>query len=330
MAKRDCYEVLGISKSADEKEIKRAYRKLAKQYHPDTNAGDSRAEQKFKEITEAYTILSDPEKRKLYDQFGFAAFDGSMGGGFNEGRSGQGHYYNPFGGNSQGQYREYHFEGGDIDDIFEEFFGGGFGGGFKDHFSGASGGRASQKPGRDLNAEIQIGFDEAVFGCDKIIQVQDGSGVQSLRVHIPAGIDEGMSVRLKGKGNPGMRGGAPGDLFLKVHILDKPGYERRGMDIYTTASIPFTTAVFGGEAEVSTLYGRVICKIPKGTQSGSKIRLKNKGIVSMKDASVHGDAYVTIQIQVPTSLTEAERQKLMEYDQLTKRRSSGNNGSHAA
>uniref|UniRef100_UPI003734D867 DnaJ C-terminal domain-containing protein n=1 Tax=Frisingicoccus sp. TaxID=1918627 RepID=UPI003734D867 len=149
-------------------------------------------------------------------------------------------------------------------------------------------------------------------------------------VHIPAGIDEGMSVRLKGKGNPGMRGGAPGDLFLKVHILDKPGYERRGMDIYTTASIPFTTAVFGGEAEVSTLYGRVICRIPKGTQSGSKIRLKNKGIVSMKDASVHGDAYVTIQIQVPTSLTEAERQKLMEYDQLTKRRSSGNNGSHAA
>ena len=325
MARRDYYDVLGISKNADEKEIKRAYRALAKKYHPDTNAGNAQSEQLFKEITEAYTILSDPEKRKLYDQFGFAAFDGSMGGDGHYESSNHGGYYNPFGNQQNGTYREYHFEGGNMDDIFEEFFGGGFG----QHFRGDFGNDQRQRRGNDLNAEIDISFEEAVFGCDKMIHLQDTS-VKSYRVHIPAGIDEGMSVRLRGKGQPGYNGREAGDLLLKVHILEKPGYERKGMDIYTTAAIPFTTAVFGGEAELPTLYGKVICKIPKGTQSGSKIRLRNKGVVSMKDASVKGDEYVTIQIQVPTYLSREEEQKLREYERLTNRAKTGSHTSHVA
>ena len=150
------------------------------------------------------------------------------------------------------------------------------------------------------------------------IQAADGTGVQSLSVHIPAGIDDGKSVRLRGKGHPGFGGGENGDLLLKVHITPRAGYERKGMDVYTTADIPFTTAVFGGEASFPTLYGNVVCKVPAGTQSGKKIRLRGKGIVSMKDPKVHGDQYVTIQIQVPTTLTAEQRQKLHEFENAMK------------
>ena len=206
-AKRDYYEVLGVKKDADENTIKKAYRKLAKKYHPDSNAGDAGAEQKFKEVTEAYNVLSDKEKRKLYDQFGHAAFDGSAPeGGYTGAGNGAG-----FGG-----YQEYHFEGG--------------------------------------------------------------------------------------------------DLLLRVTVGEKPGFERKGSDVYTTVQIPFTTAVFGGEAVVPTLYGNVVCKIREGTQSGSKIRLRGKGIVSMKDTSVHGDQYVVVQIAVPTRLSEEAKRKLKEYE----------------
>lgn len=328
--KRDYYEVLGIGKQADEKEIKKAYRKLAKKYHPDTNPGDKTAEQKFKEVTEAYNVLSDPEKKKLYDQFGFAAFDETGGartsgtgaggsgfyGGFGQGGFGQGGFGTGSYRSGDGTYHEFHFDGnGNMDDMFGDIFGNMFRGGGK-----GFGGSASWK-GEDLHADITVGFDEAAFGCDKTIRIQpaDGrGGVQSLSVHIPAGIDEGQSVRLRGKGHPGAGGGENGDLMLKVHIAPKAGYERRGMDVYTTADIPFTTAVFGGEVSFQTLYGNVMCKVPAGTQSGKKIRLRGKGIVSMKDSRVHGDQYVTIQIQVPTQLTPEERQKLKEYEALTK------------
>ena len=156
---------------------------------------------------------------------------------------------------------------------------------------------------------MTVGFDEAAFGCDKVIRLQDPSGrtggVQSLQVHIPAGIDTGKSIRLKGKGMPGANGGEAGDLFLKVTVAPKPGYERKGTDVYTTVSIPYTTAVFGGEAVVGTLYGNVVCKIREGTQSGTKIRLRGKGIVSMKNPSVRGDQYVTVQISVPQNLNRS-------------------------
>lgn len=341
MAKRDYYDVLGVSRSASASEIKKAYRKLAKKYHPDTNAGNKEAEQKFKEVTEAYNVLSDEEKKKMYDQFGHAAFDGSMPNGA-QGRSGN--YGSGFGGSysgtyqdANGGYHEYHFNGSNMDDIFGDMFGnifhgsgnsdgfGGFRSGNAGGFGGFAGGRNkgfggqyyqnTPQKGSDIHADVTVGFDEAAFGCDKVITLQnpsDGSG-QSLKVHIPAGIDTGKSVRLRGKGHPGFQGGEAGDLFLKVTVANKPGYERKGADVYTTVQIPYTTAVFGGEARVHTLYGDVMCKIKEGTQSGSKIRLKGKGIVSMKNASVHGDQYVTVEIQVPKYLNPEAKEKLKEY-----------------
>lgn len=317
-AKRDYYEVLGVERTADDSTIKKAYRKLAKKYHPDSNAGNVQAEEKFKEVTEAYDILSDPEKRKLYDQFGHAAFDGSEPGGGSAG-SGSWHYEGP-----NGSYQEYHFDGGDMDDILRNFFGGGFhGGSFRsggfhggDFHSGGFRSHAFRQDGSDLHAEISVSFDEAVFGCDKVISLAGADGKEmSLKVHIPAGIDSGKSIRLQGKGMPGSGGGKPGDLLLKVQAGSRVGYERQGMDIYTTVSIPFTTAVLGGEAVVETLYGKVVCRIAAGTQSGTKIRLKGKGVVSMKNSGMYGDQYVTVQIQVPRNLNETAKKKLQEFEQ---------------
>lgn len=364
--KRDYYDVLGVSRSADDNTIKKAYRKLAKKYHPDTNGGDPKAEQKFKEVTEAYNVLSDKEKRKLYDQFGHAAFDGSAPGAGAQGGA-NGDPFSGFGGfgrgadGSNGSYQEYHFSGDDMDDILKNMFGGGAGsfrqgrtsnggtyysyssngnaggrsshGGFGNGFSGFGrsgdgsgfgygngfgdgfgGGNAYQSRGEDLHANVSITFDEAAFGCDKRITLTDGHGEnKTLQVHIPAGIDTGKSVRLRGKGQPGIGGGSAGDLLLEVTVGSRPGYERKGSDVYTTVNIPYTTAVFGGEAAVETLYGTVVCKIREGTQSGTKIRLKGKGIVSMRDPKVHGDQYVTVQIQVPTGLNEDAKQKLREF-----------------
>lgn len=328
MAEKDYYDVLGISRSADEKEIKRAYRKLAKKYHPDTNPGDKQAEQKFKEVTEAYNILSDPEKKKLYDQYGFSAFE--EGGGGNSG--GFDDFFNSSGGFGNGStyHQEFHFNGEHMGDVFDDLFGSFFHGGMDSGYRSGDGftGSRSDRKGSDAHADIHISFDEAVFGCDKVLQVQNKNGTtSSLKVHIPAGIDEGQSIRLKGKGSSGMGSGKNGDLMLKVHIAQKPGYERKGNDIYVTADIPYTTAVLGGEAIVPTLTGKVSCKIPAGTQSGSKIRLKNKGIASLKNPAVKGDEYLIIQIAVPKNLSLEERQKLMEYDRVCK--AHGHGGSAA-
>lgn len=307
-SKRDYYAILGVAKSADTGTIKKAYRKLAKKYHPDTNAGNADASQKFEEVSEAYAVLSDPEKKKMYDEFGHTAFEAGAG-------SGSAYSKNPYGGdfyNRRNTYaggsngwREYHFEDENIDDLFGDLFGG--------QFSG----RHIVK-GEDLRAEISVSFDEAVHGCDKTITFQDPkvSGTsRSLRVHIPAGIDTGQTIRLRGKGMPGAGEGEPGDLLLKVKAETKPGYERKGLDVYTTVNVPYTTAVFGGEVRVHTLYGDVSCRIREGTQSGSKVRLRGKGIVSMKNSAVYGDQYVTVQIQVPKNLTPEARKKLKEYEQ---------------
>ena len=331
-AKRDYYDVLGISRSADKSTIKRAYRKLAKKYHPDTNAGNAQAEEKFKEATEAYNVLSDPEKKKLYDQFGHAAFDGSAGAGGSEtsgyGNGQGGGTYSYTGPN--GSFHEYHFEGGDMDDILKNIFGSGFQegagssfhgfGGFGNDFGshGFGGGGSFRQDGSDVTAEIDVTFDEAAFGGDKVIRLSDTQGSnaagKSLKVHIPAGISDGKSIRLRGKGMPGLSGGKAGDLLLKVRVGKRPGFERKDMDVYSTVTIPFTTAVLGGEAVVQTLTGRVVCKINPGTQSGTKIRLKGKGIVSMKDAGRYGDQYVTVQIDVPKNLSNEAKKKLKEFE----------------
>ena len=382
--KRDYYDILGIKRDASAETIKKAFRKLAKKYHPDSNAGNPQAEQMFKDVNEA-SILSDPEKRKLYDRFGHAAFDpnsaayGTTGGsgasgdpfGSGFGGAGQGgawHYQSGPGG-----YAEYHFTGddmGDMGDIFGDMFGGMFhgkssGGSSRSrHFTGGSGahftsgsdfggssahfgggsrfggsqsfyGAGFQEKGSDLTSEVTVSFDEAVSGCEKIITLQNPQTGkrQSLQVHIPAGIDTGKSIRLKGKGMPGTGGGEAGDLLLNITVTAKPGWERKEMDVYSTVRIPFTTAVFGGEALVSTLYGNVLCKIAAGTQSGTKIKLKGKGVVSMKNPSIHGDQYVTVQIDVPNHLTPEAEQKLREFEHacgLDKNGHGGHNGRSAA
>ncbi len=347
MKKRDYYDVLGIRKGADAKDIKRAYRKLAKKYHPDVNPGDKEAEKNFKEVTEAYNVLSDTEKKKLYDQYGFAAFE-EGGGGPQNGS----HFYRNYEGPDfgTGNYKEYHFEGGNMDDIFDDIFGGvfhhgnrGFSDGFYDEHGDSFGGfyhgrrdgfghGTGSVRGEDLEAQTDITFEEAAFGCDKILHLvsQDGSGQKKLlQVHIPAGVNDGMSVRLRGKGQPGYGGGPAGDLLLKVHVQKKPGFDRKGMDIYTQIEIPFTMAVFGGEAPVDTLNGRVLCRIPEGTQAGSKIRLRGKGIVSMKDSSVYGDEYVTVQVKIPRNLSPLAKQKLKEFQQICDHGESGRRGSVA-
>ena len=311
--KRDYYEVLGVDRNADAAAIKKAYRKLAKKYHPDTNKGNAVAAERFKEAAEAYEVLHDEEKRKKYDQFGMAAFDGTM----------DENAYRNYGGPGRTEYRTYHFEGEDMKDFFQDFFGRGFQHeGFQQGRSGGFGGRETggfgfhSLKGRDVSAKICITFDEAVSGCDKVISYQNENGAaQSLKVHIPAGIDTGKKIRLKGKGESGQNGGEPGDLYLEVNVGKKEGFERKEQDVYTTVQIPFTTAVFGGEIIVPTLYGNVSCKVKEGTQSGTKIRLRGKGIAHMNRPSQKGDQYVTVEIQVPRTLNQRAKQKLKEYQQ---------------
>lgn len=313
--KRDYYEVLGIDKNADDSAIKKAYRKLAKKYHPDTNSGNSQAEQKFKEITEAYSILSDPEKRKLYDRFGHAAFDGT-GAERSEASGGFGDFQNT------GGYQSWHFEGGDAQDFFGDIFddlfhnyGNQYSNGEHSYYGHGFGRGGFTAKGQDAHAEISVSFDDAAFGAEKIIQLNDGkNGIQSLQVHIPAGIDDGRSIRLRGKGMPGVNGGENGDLLIKVNVGTRPDFERKGMDVYSTIQIPYTTAVFGGETIIQTLKGQVRCNIRPGTQSGTKIRLKGKGIVSMNDPKVYGDQYAIVQIEVPKYLTKEAQQKLKEFE----------------
>ena len=359
-SKRDYYEVLGIKKGASQSEIKKAYRKMAKKYHPDTNAGDEAAAEKFKEVSEAYSILNDPEKKKLYDQFGHAAFDGTSqpGGGYGAGGSGFGGFggaggsgFSGFSQGPDGSYQEYHFDG-NMDDILKDIFGHGFSGGASGSsgfggfsgssgasgFSGSSGkgfsgfgggsgfGGASgfgggagygsfPQDGDNVNADINVSFDEAAFGSDRYFDLKDPSGKkQSIKVHIPAGIDDGQSIRLRGKGMPGANGGKTGDLMLKVHVASRPGFERKGMDVYAPVRIPFSTAVLGGKVEVQTLRGRVKCTIKPGTQSGTKLRLRDKGIVSMKDPSKFGCHYAVVEIDVPRNLSDEAKQKLVEFD----------------
>ena len=321
-AKRDYYETLGVNKSADKEAIKKAYRKLAKKYHPDTNAGNPHAEEMFKDVTEAYNVLSDEKKRKLYDEFGFAGLQE----GFSEEaarQAAQGGFggFGGFGGNGSfsGSYssnggpfthQEFHFENGsgDMDDIFSMF---------GDMFShgGSARGRSSSSKGSDVMADLTISFDEAVFGCEKSISLQDPSTgkVSNLSIHIPAGIESGKTVRLKGQGNPGRNGGAAGDVLLNVNVTPSREFERKGQNVYSTIRVPFTTAALGGKARVHTLYGDVECSIKAGTQGGSKIRLKGKGISSMKNPSVKGDQYVTVEISVPRRLTPRAKEALEEY-----------------
>ncbi len=363
--KRDYYEVLGVDKGADDAALKKAYRALAKKYHPDMNPGDTEAEAKFKEASEAYAVLSDPDKRRQYDQFGHAAFDGSGGG------------------------AAYDFSGMDYGDIFSSIFGDFFGGG--GGFSGFGGfggsGRSANSPrqGASLRARVNIKFEEAAFGCEKELEIVlkdecqtcHGSGAkpgtskatcgkcngqgrirvtqQSLfgvmqnittcpecagdgqiikdkcsdcygtgyvskkkriSVSIPAGISDGQSVRIAGKGEPGTNGGPRGDLLVEVRVTTHAIFQRNGMDVYSSAPISFAQAALGGEILIDTLDGKVSYEVKPGTQTDTRIRLKGKGIPSLRNNNLRGDQYVTLVVQVPTGLNHEAKEALRHFDEV--------------
>ena len=333
--KKDYYEALGVSRSATQEEIKKAYRKLAKRYHPDTNKNNPSAEEKFKEISIAYEVLSDEKKKSLYDKYGEMGLNPN----FNPEEYEKYSQYRNFGGGSpfgDGAYREYHYTGNgqDFSNLFNDLFHGGFGGGFgssrgrtggfrssgsqfrgfpEDDFTGSATGSYGRQKGSDYTSKINLTFDEAIHGCKKAIRLQDDQGkTQTIEVNIPAGIDTGKKIRVKGKGGQGH--GGNGDLYLEAVVGTRPGYERKENDIYVTVKIPFTTAVFGGEIRVPTLYGDVKCKVRPGSQCGSKIRLRGKGAPIMGQKNKKGDQYVVIEIEVPTNLSEASKRKLKEYE----------------
>ncbi len=341
---KDLYGVLGVERTADDKKLKSAYRKLAKKYHPDANPGDKDAEQKFKDVGEAYAILSDPEKRKLYDQFGYAAFDGS-GAGQAGGAGGPGGYQ--YYSSGPGGYQSFHFSGQDAEDLFRSMFGdmfggsgrtGSYGGGFSgssgfggfgfddfddggQSFGGRTGRRAARQQSLDLTSSLTVSFRDAALGATKRIQLQDpaatgkNAGITTLEIKIPAGIEEGKKIRLRGRGMAGADG-KKGDLLIEIHIDPDKEYTRDGLDLYTSAQIPYSVAVLGGEAMLPTLHGSVSCKIPAGIQSGSKIRLKEKGIHTEGRSPKKGDEFVEIRIAVPRNLSPAARKKLEEYAAL--------------
>ena len=352
-SKRDYYEVLGVDRSADEAAIKKAYRVLAKKYHPDANPGDKEAEKKFKEASEAYAVLSDPEKRKQYDQFGHAAFDGSAGaGGFD-------------------------FNNMDMGDIFGDIFG--------DFFGGGRSRSANSGPmkGANVRASVRITFDEAISGCEKELELTlkdecptcHGSGAKAgtspvtcskcggkgqvvftqqslfgmvrnvqtcpnchgtgkvikdkcpdcygtgyiaskkkIQVSIPAGIDNGQSIRIRDKGEPGVNGGPRGDLLVEVVVSRHPVFQRQDMNIFSTVPISFAQAALGGELRINTVDGPVIYDVKPGTQTDTKVRLKGKGVPSLRNKSVRGDHYVTLVVKTPERLSNEAKELLKQFD----------------
>ena len=288
---KDYYAILGVGKDATEKEIKQAYRKLARKYHPDVNPGNKEAEEKFKEISEAYEVLSDKEKRSKYDRFGEQWQQAERGG---------------FGG--PGGFRYENFEGFDQGGEF-----GGFGDFFEMLF-GPRGGARARTPtrGADIEARIDVTLEEAYDGATKTFSIatEPGKPPQRLEVKIPAGVREGSRIRLAGQGAPGPNG-QRGDLYLIVNFLPHPAFERRSNDLYVDVTVPFTTAALGGEIQVPTVKGRVTMKIPAGTQSGQSFRLSGQGMPRL-NKSGKGDLYARIRISVPKSLNPRQRELLDE------------------
>ena len=360
--KRDYYEVLGVSKDADEATLKKAYRQVAKKYHPDMNPGDAEAEKKFKEASEAYAILSDPEKRRQYDQFGHAAFEGGGAGG-------------------AGGFGGFDFGGADFSDIFGDIFGDLFGGGGRR-------GRASQGPmkGANIRKSVRITFEEAVSGCEKELEVVlkdpcskcNGTGAKpgtspetcpkcggkgqvvytqqsffgtvqnvqtcpdcqgtgkivrekcpdcqgtgyvaskkKIAVSIPAGIDNGQSVRIREKGEPGINGGPRGDLLVEVTVSRHPIFQRQDMHIFSTVPISFAQAALGADVRIKTVDGDVIYTVKPGTKTDTKVRLRGKGVPSIRNAQVRGDHYVTLVIQTPEHLSAEVKEALRKFDELS-------------
>ncbi|WP_348655425.1 J domain-containing protein [uncultured Roseivirga sp.] len=305
---KDYYKILGVAKTASQDEIKKAYRKLAVKYHPDKNPGDKVAEEKFKEIGEANEVLSDPEKRKLYDQLGAnwkqykdAGYDPSAGAGrarYSQGGP-DGQYYYEF----EGDPSEFFGGGGSgFSDFFESFFGGGSRKGRGFSGSGGFSGFGADIPGNDLAGEISISLQEAHTGTERIVDL----GSEKIKLKIKPGAYTGLKLRAKGKGEKG-RGGKAGDLFITIHVSPHPVYERKGNDLYMEAHVDLFTALLGGKQEIQTLSGRVNITIPEGMQSGKQIRLKGKGM-PVYGKSSYGDLYVKLNVKLPEKLTGEQKE----------------------
>jgi curved DNA-binding protein len=292
MAQRDYYEILGLKKGATPAEIKKTYRKLAIKYHPDKNPGNKEAEERFKEINEAYAVLSDPEKKAQYDQFGSAGFHQ---------RYSQEDIFRGF--NVDDLFKETGFG---TEDIFSRIFGGGFQG--RGGFGGFRGGR---QKGADLSMELHVSFREAFTGCEKRIAFMRGDRREELSVKVPAGVESGARLRIPGKGEAGAGGGPSGDLYLEVKVGSDPLYARDGDDLIVERRIHFTEAALGTSLEVPTLDGNRRIKVPAGIQPGTKIRLKGFGFPHLGGTG-RGDCYVRIGVTVPEQLTGEQRQLLEE------------------
>lgn len=298
MSKRDYYSVLGVSKDASEKDIKKAYKKLAMKYHPDKNPGDATAEASFKEVKEAYEMLTDSSKRRKYDQYGHAGFEN-----------------NGFGG---GQSRSQGFGGGGFEDIFGDAFGqrrqGFGGGGFDDVFSQARGRQPRPQKGQDVEFSVTVDFVEAIQGAEKVVELPVNGEQKKINVKIPMGIKEEEKIRFSGKGGPGINGGPAGNMFIKVLIRSHPYLERNENDLICHSEINIATATLGGELEVQALDNRFKLKILAGTQNGRKFKVTGKGVTSRKGET--GDLLVKIKVVTPTNLT-SEQADLMEQFKAT-------------
>jgi DnaJ-class molecular chaperone len=329
MAKRDYYDVLGVPRSASEKDIRQAYRKLARQYHPDLNPNDKQAEAKFKEIGQAYEVLSDVEKRKGYDRWGhdFEKIEQARKAGAGSAGSSTGSSYGPFTWTNTG--------GGSSGGGFTGFGGSGFGGGGFGGFGGAGtgnatdddflsdllgrmrgGGRAGPAKGEDYDHPVSLTLEEAFAGTTRLIQITPVNGSpQTIEAKIPAGVADGQRVRIAGKGGPGLGGGAPGDLFLVITVRPHPRFTREGDDLTVPVDVPLYTAILGGEVLVPTLKGsRLALRIGPETENGQRIRLSGQGMP--RSTGTRGDLYAEVRIVMPTHLNDRERELFQELASL--------------
>lgn len=296
----DYYKILELDKNASEADIKKAYRKLARKYHPDLNPNDAAAKQKFQQINEANEVLSDPEKRKKYDQYGK---DWQHGEAYEQARQQQ-HYSG--GRNQRGQQGAgMDFEEGDFSDFFSSMFGGS---------SGFGGGSSVKYKGQDLNAELHLDLKD-VYTSQKQTLTVNG---KNIRLTIPAGVENGQTIRIKGHGGPGMNGGPAGDLLITFAITNNTAFRRDGSNLYSVHELDLYTAVLGGEATVDTFDGKVKLKVAPETQNDTKIKLKGKGFPVYKSEGQFGDLYVTYQVKIPKGLSEKEKELFEQLQRLRK------------
>jgi curved DNA-binding protein len=328
---KDYYSTLGVAKTSTGKEIKQAYRKLARKHHPDVNPGDNTAESKFKEINEAYEVLGDPEKRKKYDELGanWRMYEQAGAAGGPGAASRAGGWNVNVGGTPGGGFRTMTEEEmremfGDADpfsDFFHTFFGGSVG---SEGARAGRGGRKGNRKGRDFEQEIQLGLEDAYGGAMRRLSIKQDGHARTVDVRIPPGVGEGSRVRVAGEGEHGAGGGQSGDLYLRIHVAPHPQFERKGKDLYKRVMIPLTTAVLGGEVEVTTIGGKALrLKIPPMTQYGQVFRLKGHGMPAVGKPDERGDLYATVDVELPRQLTPEQRAHFEALQKLEKTVKSG-------